>query len=43
MENRVGLLVTCATFLNLDTLLVIPGKILETSTNPMARRTQFRR
>jgi len=33
--------VTCAKLVNLDTLLITPGKILETSTNPIACRTQF--
>jgi hypothetical protein len=41
VEHRVGQAVTCAKLVNLDTLLVAPGKILETSTNPMACRTQF--
>lgn len=41
VENRVGQPVTCAKLVNLDTLLVTSGKILETSTSPMACRTQF--
>ncbi len=41
VENRVGQAVTCAKLVNLDTLLVTPGKIIETSTSPMACRTQF--
>jgi L-fucose isomerase-like protein len=41
VEHRVGQAVTCAKLVNLDTLLITPGKILETSTNPMACRTQF--
>jgi hypothetical protein len=41
VENRVGQPVTCAKLVNLNTLLVTPGKILETSTSPMACRTQF--
>lgn len=41
VEHRVGQAVTCAKFVNLDTMLVTPGKILETSTSPMACRTQF--
>jgi hypothetical protein len=41
VENRVGQSVTCAKLVNLDTLLVTPGKIIETSTSPMACRTQF--
>src|SRR5512143_2551042 len=40
VENRVVQPVTCAKLVNLDTLLVTPGKILETSTSPMACRTQ---
>jgi hypothetical protein len=41
VENRVGQPVTCAKLVNLDTMLFTPGKILETSTSPMACRTQF--
>jgi len=41
VENRVGQAVTCAKLVNLDTLLYTPGKIIETSTSPMACRTQF--
>jgi hypothetical protein len=41
VENRVGQAVTCAKLVNLDTLLFTTGKILETSTSPMACRTQF--
>ena len=41
VENRVGQPVTCAKLVNLDTLLVTSGKILETSTSPLACRTQF--
>jgi L-fucose isomerase-like protein len=41
VENRVGQPVTCAKFVNLDTMLMVPGKILETSTSPLACRTQF--
>jgi hypothetical protein len=41
VENRVGQPVTCAKLVNLDTMLVTPGKIIETSTSPMACRTQF--
>ncbi len=41
VENRVGQAVTCAKLVNLDTMLFTPGKILETSTSPMACRTQF--
>ena len=41
VKHRVGQAVTCAKLVNLDTLLVTPGKILETSTSPLACRTQF--
>ncbi len=41
VENRVGQPVTCAKLVNLDTLLVTSGKIIETSTSPLACRTQF--
>ncbi len=41
VKHRVGQAVTCAKLVNLDTLLVTPGKILQTSTHPMACRTQF--
>jgi L-fucose isomerase-like protein len=41
VEHRVGQVVTCAKLVNLDTLLFNTGKILETSANPLACRTQF--
>ncbi len=41
VEHRVGQPVTCAKLVNLDTMLVTPGKILETSRSPLACRTQF--
>jgi hypothetical protein len=41
VKHRIGQAVTCAKLVNLDTLLVTPGKILETSTSPLACRTQF--
>jgi len=41
VEHRVNQPVTCAKFVNLDTMLITSGKILETSTSPMACRTQF--
>jgi hypothetical protein len=41
VENRVGVPVTCAKLVNLDTMLVVPGKIIETSRSPLACRTQF--
>jgi hypothetical protein len=40
-ENRIGQPVTCAKLVNLDTMLVCPGKIIEVSTSPLACRTQF--
>jgi PHD/YefM family antitoxin component YafN of YafNO toxin-antitoxin module len=41
VENRVGQEVTCAKLVSLDKLLYCPGKILGTSTSPLACRTQF--
>ena len=41
VENRIDQPVTCAKLVNLDTLLYTPGKIVETSTSPLACRTQF--
>jgi L-fucose isomerase-like protein len=41
VENRVGQPITCAKLVNLDTMLLTPGKIIETSTSTMACRTQF--
>jgi hypothetical protein len=41
VENRVGQPVTCAKLVNADTMLMVTGKILETSTSPLACRTQF--
>ncbi len=41
VEHRVGQPVTCAKLVNLDTMLVVPGKIIETSKSPLACRTQF--
>ena len=32
---------TCAKLVSLKTMLLTPGKIIETSTSPMACRTQF--
>ncbi len=40
-EHRVGQAVTCAKLVGLDTMLICPGKIIETSTSPLACRTQF--
>jgi hypothetical protein len=41
VENRVGQPVTCAKLVNLDAMLYVPGEIVETSTSPLACRTQF--
>jgi len=41
VENRIGQPVTCAKLVNLDTMLITTGKIIETSTSPLACRTQF--
>jgi len=41
VENRVGQPVTCAKLVNLDTMLIVTGKVLETSTSPLACRTQY--
>ncbi len=41
VENRVGQKVTCAKFINLDTLLISTGKIAEVTRDPLGCRTQF--
>jgi hypothetical protein len=41
VKNRVGQPVTCAKLVNADSMLMVTGKILETSTSPLACRTQF--
>jgi len=41
VENRVGQPVTCAKLVNLDTMLIVTGKITETGRSPLACRTQF--
>jgi len=41
VEHEVGQPVTCAKLVNLDTMLMTTGKITETSTSPLACRTQF--
>ncbi len=41
VDNRVGQAVTCAKLVNLDTMLMVPGKITEISQSPLACRTQF--
>jgi len=41
VQWQVGEPVTMAKLVNLDTMLAVPGKIMETSTSPLACRTQF--
>lgn len=41
VQWQVGEPVTMSKLVNLDTMLVVPGKIVETSTSPLACRTQF--
>lgn len=41
VQWRVGEPVTMAKLVNLDTMLVVPGKITETGASPLACRTQF--
>jgi len=41
VANRVGQPVTCAKLVNLDTMLAVTGKIIETTRSPLACRTQF--
>lgn len=41
VQWQVGEPVTMAKLVNLDTMLVVPGKIIETGMNPLACRTQF--
>ena len=41
VQWQVGEPVTMAKFVNLETMLTVPGKIMETSTSPLACRTQF--
>jgi hypothetical protein len=41
VENRIGQPVTCAKLVNLDTMLMVTGGIIETSRSPLACRTQF--
>ncbi len=41
VQWQVGEPVTMAKLVNLDTMLAVPGKITETSTSPLACRTQF--
>lgn len=41
VENRVGQPVTCAKFINLDTMLISTGKIIEITHDDLGCRTQF--
>jgi hypothetical protein len=41
VEFRVGQPVTCAKFVNLDTMLISTGKIIEVTQNDLGCRTQF--
>jgi hypothetical protein len=41
VQWQVGEPVTMAKLVNLDTMLVVPGKVTETTTSPLACRTQF--
>jgi hypothetical protein len=41
VQHQVGDPVTMAKLVNLDTMLAVPGKILETGSSPLACRTQF--
>ena len=41
VQWQVGEAVTMAKLVNLDTMLAVPGKVTETSTSPLACRTQF--
>jgi hypothetical protein len=41
VENRIGQPVTCAKFINLDTMLISTGKIIDVTHDPLGCRTQF--
>lgn len=41
VENRIGQLVTCAKYINLDSMLVSTGKITEVTHDKLGCRTQF--
>ena len=41
VENRIGQVVTCAKFINLDTMLISTGKIIEITHDELGCRTQF--
>jgi len=41
VENRIGQMVTCAKFINLDTMLLSTGKIFDVTHDELGCRTQF--
>jgi len=41
VENRIGQMVTCAKFINLDTMLISTGKIFKITQDELGCRTQF--
>jgi len=41
VENRIGQVVTCAKFINLDTMLISTGKIFKITHDELGCRTQF--
>ena len=41
VENRIGQMVTCAKFVNLDTMLISTGKIFKVTHDELGCRTQF--
>lgn len=41
VENRIGQVVTCAKFINLDTMLISTGKIFKVTHDELGCRTQF--
>ena len=41
VENRIGQMVTCAKFINLDTMLISTGKIFDVTHDELGCRTQF--
>lgn len=41
VENRIGQVVTCAKFINLDTMLISTGKIIDVTHDELGCRTQF--
>ncbi|HUU18276.1 MAG TPA: twin-arginine translocation signal domain-containing protein [Sedimentisphaerales bacterium] len=41
VENRIGQMVTCAKFINLDTMLISTGKIFKVTHDELGCRTQF--